>query len=109
MFAALTASLGTSSVSNAALPAAQFVAGPGSAGGGYLTPVVVTFKGQGAIFDNFDLTRHDVVSSAGLFRSSYAGFGGTKAIAGVKYLPRGTYFFYCSLHQSTMKGRLIVR
>jgi plastocyanin len=105
--AALLIALGTSGVSNAALPT-QIIAGPEAFTLGYLTKNPSVPKGGSVVFRNFDLAPHDVVSVSGLFRSAIIGLGKSAPVLRVSSLKRGRYAFYCTIHPN-MKGTLTVK
>jgi polyvinyl alcohol dehydrogenase (cytochrome) len=89
--------------------ASQVVSAAGAQNYGYATPVVLMSKGGTLSYTNLDPVKHNVVSSsAGLFRSDFAGLGKTVPVVGADKLPAGQYGFYCSLHTG-MQGTLIVQ
>ena len=93
----------------AASPAEGIVAtGPGATYYGYLTPFVTINKGGQATYTNVDVVRHNVVSTAGLFRSALINTGETATVVGTEKLEPGTYEFFCEPHPG-MKGQLTVR
>jgi outer membrane protein assembly factor BamB len=82
--------------------------GPGAASYGYLTPIVLTNKGQKVTYINGDVVRHNVVSTKGLFRSDLINTGESADVVGAEKLEPGTYDFLCEPHPG-MKGQLVVR
>ena len=92
----------------------RVLSGPGAFAAGYATPVVVVGAGGELEYTNFDVTLHDVIAvdedEAGtpLFASAKIGIGQTAGVVGVELLEPGSYEFYCSLHEATMQGTLVV-
>jgi plastocyanin len=91
------------------------VAGPGSSGVGYLTPVMTTQKGGPLQFINLDVVQHDVVANdlgpdgRPLFHTPLIGTGASAAVEGLENVEAGrSYGFFCSLH-TNMRGTLSVR
>ncbi|MDQ3741931.1 MAG: plastocyanin/azurin family copper-binding protein, partial [Actinomycetota bacterium] len=91
------------------------VAGPGSAGVGYLTPVMTTQRNGELQFINLDVVQHDVVSDekapdgAPLFSTPLIGTGQSAPVTGLDRVEAGkSYGFFCSLH-TNMRGTLTVR
>jgi polyvinyl alcohol dehydrogenase (cytochrome) len=91
------------------------VAGPGSVGATYLTPVALVQADAPALsFLNLDLAQHDVDHSPApgqpkLFDSALIGTGQTTAVNFIGPLEAGaTYDYYCSIHPN-MFGKLIAQ
>jgi len=104
----LLVTIGTSSVSSAALPT-QIVAGPEAFTLNYLTKNPTVNKGGAVVFRNFDIQVHDVTSvTPRLFKSKLIGIGKSATVNGVASLPRGRYAFKCSIHNN-MRGTLTVK
>jgi plastocyanin len=105
----LLASPGTSSAVK--IPALRIFALPGSFATGFYPPRIVILQGQVLNFTNLDVAGHDIQPQAG-----YTGFGTDRELfltqttsAHVELLKPGTYKFWCTFHQATMKGVLIVK
>lgn len=108
----VTLTLGLSLPADAVANAA--VAVPGSFLAGYATPVLVLSRSAPATFANLDLILHDIRSVANApnnqpyFSSDAIGPGETASIDGLAGTPAGVYEFYCSLHETTMRGTAVV-
>jgi plastocyanin len=112
MGVALVAVLAPSAPSSARnLPAVTVIALPGAFAAGFSPPDIVIFQGQLLYFRNLDVPRHNLrhLPDDGLFHSDDLSITNSGLVQGANTLPPGTYKFYCSFHQATMKGKLIVR
>lgn len=80
----------------------------------YSTGAVTIAPGEKVTFENGDLVLHDVTSEqkkgdgSRLFASEILDGGESGPVMGVPDLQPGEYAFFCSLHESQMKGTLTV-
>lgn len=80
----------------------------------YSTPEVTIAPGEKVTFENGDLVLHDVTSEQKradgrrLFASELTDGGKSAAVTGAPDLQPGDYAFFCSVHETQMKGTLRV-